>query len=290
VRALADLGALGAAVPGARSGGDPERSGDLASPGTFGGEPGVWVVCELRDGSPNRVSLELLSKATELAPALGGGVGAVVAGARLGLAVDDVTRHGADVVYVADDDALSPYRVEPHARVIARLAEAHRPAAVLFGATTTGRDLAPRDAAMLDTGLAADCTDLVVAPWERRGRPLRRPPPPDPAGHGGRCARHLRQPGSSPADGDGPRRRLRRARRPTVQSRTTVHPRLYVACGISGALQHTVGMCMARTVLAINRDPEAFIFRLAHFGIVADVRDALPELSAAVRRSATAAE
>jgi electron transfer flavoprotein alpha subunit len=47
---------------------------------------------------------------------------------------------------------------------------------------------------------------------------------------------------------------------------------------------------MARTVLAINRDPEAFIFRLAHFGIVADVRDALPELSAAVRRSATAAE
>jgi electron transfer flavoprotein alpha subunit len=64
-----------------------------------------------------------------------------------------------------------------------------------------------------------------------------------------------------------------------------VHPRLYIACGVSGALQHTVGMRSARTVLAINRDPDAFIFRLAHFGIVADVRDALPLLTAALRRS-----
>ena len=50
--------------------------------------------------------------------------------------------------------------------------------------------------------------------------------------------------------------------------------------GVSGALQHTVGMRSARTVLAINRDPDAFIFWLAHFGIVADVRDALPLLTA----------
>jgi electron transfer flavoprotein alpha subunit len=69
------------------------------------------------------------------------------------------------------------------------------------------------------------------------------------------------------------------------QTGTTVHPRLYIACGVSGALQHTVGMRSARTVLAINRDPDAFIFRLAHFGIVADVRDALPLLTAALRRS-----
>jgi electron transfer flavoprotein alpha subunit len=68
------------------------------------------------------------------------------------------------------------------------------------------------------------------------------------------------------------------------QTGTTVHPRLYVACGISGALQHTVGMRTARTVLAVNRDPDAFIFRLAHFGIVADVQEALPPLAAALRR------
>jgi electron transfer flavoprotein alpha subunit len=72
------------------------------------------------------------------------------------------------------------------------------------------------------------------------------------------------------------------------QTGTTVHPLLYVACGISGALQHAVGMRTARTVLAVNRDPDAFIFRLAHFGIVADVRDALPQLIAALRRSSSA--
>jgi electron transfer flavoprotein alpha subunit len=72
------------------------------------------------------------------------------------------------------------------------------------------------------------------------------------------------------------------------QTGTTVHPLLYVACGISGALQHAVGMRTARTVLAVNCDPDAFIFRLAHFGIVADVRDALPQLTAALRRSASA--
>jgi electron transfer flavoprotein alpha subunit len=69
------------------------------------------------------------------------------------------------------------------------------------------------------------------------------------------------------------------------QTGTTVHPLVYIACGISGALQHAVGMRTARTVLAINRDPDAFIFHLAHFGIVADVRDALPQLIAALRRT-----
>jgi electron transfer flavoprotein alpha subunit len=92
-----------------------------------------------------------------------------VAGHHLGPAVDVLVRHGVDVVFVADEERLAPYRAEPHARIIARLAAARRPSALLFGATTTGRDLAPRVAALLDTGLAADCTDLVVGPWERRG-------------------------------------------------------------------------------------------------------------------------
>ena len=69
------------------------------------------------------------------------------------------------------------------------------------------------------------------------------------------------------------------------QTGTTVHPRLYVACGISGALQHAVGMRTARTIVAVNRDPEAFIFRLAHFGVVADVARALRELVDALRRA-----
>ena len=67
------------------------------------------------------------------------------------------------------------------------------------------------------------------------------------------------------------------------QTGMSVHPRLYIACGISGALQHTVGMRGARTVIAVNRDPEAFIFRLAHFGIVAEVDEALAQLTTAIK-------
>jgi hypothetical protein len=130
--------------------------GDVPPAAPFLGDPSVWVVCELTDGKPARVSLELLSKATELAPALGGPVAAVLAGDQLSSAVDELVGHGLDVVFVAQDEALDRYRAEPHARVVAQLAADHHPTAVLFGATTTGRDLAPRVAALLDTGLAAD--------------------------------------------------------------------------------------------------------------------------------------
>jgi electron transfer flavoprotein alpha subunit len=68
------------------------------------------------------------------------------------------------------------------------------------------------------------------------------------------------------------------------QTGTTVRPTLYVACGISGALQHVVGMRASRTILAINRDPEAAIFRFAQYGIVDDVSTALPRLISALAR------
>lgn len=170
VATLAELGALAAPGDDASSGGaKASPAADLTAATAFEDDPSLWVVCELHDGLPARVSLELLSKATELAPALGDGVAAVVAGREPGRAVDEVVRHGVDVVFVADDEALAHYRAEPHARVVSDLVAARSPSAVLFGATTTGRDLAPRVAAMLATGLAADCTDLAVAPWARRG-------------------------------------------------------------------------------------------------------------------------
>lgn len=364
-QALGDLGALaGRAGDGPGAGEAPPLPAPAREP--FAGDPSVWVVCELHGGLPARVSLELLSKAADLAPALGGGVAAVVAGHGVGPAVDEVVRHGSDVVLVADDPALDPYRAEPHARVVADLAAARRPSAVLFGATTTGRDLAPRAAAMLDTGLAADCTDLAVAPWARRGvrfdallhqiRPAMaggvlatcvcpearpqmatvrpgvfdlRAAPRDAriedvtvalAPSDGRVEVVDRQTSSADvglADADvviaggagcdaaawhlveelaeavggrvaASRGAVEAGLAPRAvqvgQTGTTVHPRLYVACGISGALQHTVGMRTARTVLAVNRDPDAFIFRLANFGIVADVQEALPPLAAALRR------
>jgi electron transfer flavoprotein alpha subunit len=364
-RALAELGAL---TPAAAPNVEPVAAvtAPARTAGTVAGDPSVWVVCELHDGLPARVSLELVGKAAELAPALGGGVGAVVAGLELGAAVDELSHYGVDVVYRAEDETLAAYRAEPHARVVVDLVRARHPQVVLFGATTTGRDLAPRVAAMLDTGLAADCTDLAVAPWERRGvrfdallhqirpamaggvlatcvcpearpqmatvRPgvfeLRRAPRPVRveeapvalteadlrveivdretstaevgladadviiAGGAGCDAAnwHLVEELASAIGGRVAASRgaveagLAPRRLQVGQTGMTVHPRLYIACGISGALQHVVGMRTARTVVAINRDPDAFIFRLAHFGVVGDVRDALPLLTAALRR------
>lgn len=334
------------------------------------GDASLWVVAQMVDGTLDRATLELLSKATTLAPQLGGGVGAVVLCADADVDVDAsvmaAARHGADVVYLARAPALATYRAEPFARVIADAAVARRPNVVLFAATTTGRDLAPRVASLLGTGLAADCTDLYVDSWSRMGvtyeqllHMVR------PAMAGGvlatcLCPRARPQmatvrPGvfelraaprrprvvpldvtlspadlrvevlerrTSPADVDlrdadvviaggagcdeagwhlvealasaiGGRVAASRGAveaglavraQQVGQTGATVRPRLYVACGISGALQHAVGMQESATIIAINRDPNAAIYRLAHFGIVADVREAVPELVAALGR------
>ena len=327
----------------------------------------VWVVCTAATGGIDRASQELLSKATELAPDLGGGVGAVVltgSDDALADAVRTAAAHGADIVYTACHPELADYRAEPWARVLADAATTHRPEAILFAATTTGRELAPRVASMLGTGLAADCTDLYVDSWTRQGTtypglvhmvrpamaggvlatclcPEARPQmatvrpgvfAPVPARRDARVVRlevalrpedlrvevlerristadvslpdadvviaggagctaeswHLVEALAAASGGRVAASRgaveagLAKRSQQVGQTGVTVRPTLYIACGISGALQHAVGMQDSATIVAINRDPEAVIFKLAHFGIVGDVADVLPRLTAAL--------
>jgi electron transfer flavoprotein alpha subunit len=69
------------------------------------------------------------------------------------------------------------------------------------------------------------------------------------------------------------------------QTGRTVCPRVYIACGISGQSQHLAGMSAAEVIIAINRDPEAPIFRIADWGVVGDAVTFVPLLTAAVRRA-----
>jgi len=360
----------------------------------------VWVVVEQHDGAAAEVSLELLGRARQLADRLETGVGAVLAGASgdVDPLVPGLIARGADTVYVAAHEALADYLALPYARVVSRLVREHRPQIVLYGATTTGRDLAPRVASALRTGLTADCTDLRIGDHTMKGveyrdllyqvrpafggniiatiiSPEHRPQMATvregvmamPAEDASRQGEVVRVGVAHEPDGDGAARssggaqtaasggsvrltdadlavRLVRrvqekkrvdlkgarvvvsggmgagsregfalieelarvlggvvgASRAAVdagwvahehqvgQTGTTVRPKLYIACGISGSVQHRAGMDQSARILAINSDPLAPIFSVAHYAIVGDLRKVIPLLIKAYRTKDTA--
>ena len=334
---------------------------------------GVLVFAEQDGGTIADISLELLSKGRELADALGQHLAAILLGHQLDAQPKQLIAHGCDRVFVADDPRLAVYTTLPYARVVCEVVEAHKPDIVLFGASPTGRDLGPRVASRLRTGLTADCTNLrigdhtdpvrktdyknllyqvrpafggniiatIVTPNHkpqmatvREG--VMRMPEPDPTRTGDVVAVEVRLDdeaeavtilervkaertvnlkgakivvsggaGVGSAEGFELVRELAHvlggevgASRAAVdaghigrdhqvgQTGTTVRPKLYIAAGISGSVQHRAGMVESSKILAINTDPNAPIFSFAHYGIVGDLFEVIPMMIEAYRHKA----
>lgn len=122
----------------------------------------IWVFCEQRDGEIQNVSLELLGVARELAAKTGEKVNAVLLGHNITNKAQELIAHGADGVCVVDHEHLDRFVTEPYAQAVTHIARKYEPSVILFGATSIGRDLAPRLSARLKTGLTADCTKLEM--------------------------------------------------------------------------------------------------------------------------------
>lgn len=314
----------------------------------------VLAIIEQKDGAVRRSGAEVLTAASRLAGSLGGSVHAlVIGGDELDLASADLGRFGAARVVGATHAALGTYHPEGYTEAAADVVGGGDYGAIVMAASGTGKDLAPRLAAVLDLPLAADVIDLsaqggalqVVRPifagkaFARlsmdRGiitvRPNSLPVQENPAAgavesvpaavnpdgwkirvkdfqsaSGGQLdvseatiivsgGRGMKGPenwglledlrdalGSTAALG---------ASRAVVdagwrahgeqvgQTGKTVSPQLYVAVGISGAIQHLAGMRSAKTIVAVNKDPDAPIFQVADYGIVGDLFDVLPALT-----------
>ncbi|MFR3786307.1 MAG: acryloyl-CoA reductase electron transfer subunit beta [Agathobaculum desmolans] len=125
---------------------------------------GVWVFCEQRQGKLQPTVLELISEARKLADDMGTEVcGLLLGGKGVGDAMaKELGAYGADKVLVCEDDLLETYTTDAYAKVICDTVMAKKPEIMLIAATNIGRDLGPRCAARLHTGLTADCTHLDV--------------------------------------------------------------------------------------------------------------------------------
>ena len=347
----------------------------------------LYVIAEQRDGNIAKVTLELLGEATILAADLKEKVYAVLMGNNVKDRAQELIEAGADGVIVVEDPMLEEYVTEPYAKALTAVIKNYDPNIVLFGATSIGRDLAPRVAARVHTGLTADCTHLDIdmnkyfdflhatstadtdSIAKRLGMDdvtlkMTRP------AFGGnvmatiRCADYRPQmatvrPGvmkkiapvagkqgtveefkvdftpedmnvtikevvkdtkkavditeakvlvsggrgiGSPeffgelkkvADLLGGEISSSRANvdagwaerdRQVGQTGKTVRPELYMACGISGAIQHIAGMENSECVIAINKNDTAAIFEVSDLGIVGDVKVIIPKLAEALEK------
>jgi len=322
---------------------------------------GVWVFAEQRDCKVMNIAFELLGEGKKLATSLGVELGAVLIGDNVADKAQELFAYGADVVYLVEDSALKNYRTESYTAVMENLVKTYKPEIVLIGATNIGRDLGPRVAGRIHTGLTADCTELAI---DQETRLLMQTRP----AFGGNIMATILCPNTRPqmstvrpgvmkkaipdnncsgkvvkvkydtatqvrtivkeivreaskvvnleeaqvivsggrgvgnAEGFKVLQQLADelggmlgASRGAVdagwipvnhqvgQTGKTVHPKIYVACGISGAIQHVAGMQNAACIIAINKNPNAAIFKVADYGIVGDLYQVIPMFIEAIK-------
>ncbi len=316
---------------------------------------GIMVLAEQRDRVVDHSTLELLGEARRLADSCGQEVLAALLTSDCGDWPARLVEHGADRVLVTSAAELTHFRTEPFTQIVSRMIEEMRPAVVLAAATTTGRDLMPRIAKNLNTGLTADCTELVIdgesgnlmqtrpafggnimativcadtRPQMATVRPrVMKALEPDPAragevvefpaAHGELDSRteileflpleegevDITESDIIVSGGRGVKDSTNfalleelaglldasvGASRASVdagwipyphqvgQTGKTVNPKTYIACGISGAIQHRVGMQSSDRIIAINKDETAPIFEFCHEGFIGDLFEILP--------------
>jgi electron transfer flavoprotein alpha subunit len=314
----------------------------------------VLIVVETHAGSLRTASLPAVTFGKQMAEKAGGKLSLLVIGNNVGKAAEEAAKFGAAEVFVAEDAKLENFLAETYAPIVAKVAKDKGATVIAATSTSTGKDLLPRVAGILDAGLVSDVI-AIVGPTSFK-RPLMagnviatvevstpiivatiRQTEFKPAEAGGAAPIAKVDAGAidnaraefvSIAESKSERPELTEAKivvsggrgmkegknfeqvaaladllggamgasraacdagmvpndLQVGQTGKVVAPQLYIAIAISGAIQHLAGMKGSKTIVAINKDPEAPIFQVADYGLVGTWEQALPALTAEIKK------